>query len=458
MMSDSLHFIGIGGVGMSALARIALARGLRVSGSSDKASETTRKLEREGAKVIIGHSADNIRGVERVIITSAVQNDNPELIAARNASIPVVRRGELLAELFNAKRGIAISGTHGKTTVTSMLATALEQAEFDPTVAVGGERRETGTNFRCGASEWFVSEADESDGSFLALRPHVAIVTNIENDHVTSDQGVALLLTQFGTFLAGLANDALAVVCVDEPHAQELSRAPRAARTVTYGFSPSAMYRGVNPMYAGFTSHCTLLHNGVELGVITLGVPGAINLANAIAAATVALELGVPFARVANALATFGGVRRRFDILSRHERMLVVDDYAHHPTAIAATIDAARRAHRGPLVVAFQAHRYTRTQYLAEDFARALVGADHVILTEIYAASELPIEGVDERMIGEPLARAGGDVSYVRRADVTEHLLTHAPRGALVLMLGAGDITAAARELASRIEEKAAVA
>ena len=458
MMSDSLHFIGIGGIGMSALARIALARGLRVSGSSDKASETTRRLEDEGAAIVIGHCAENILGVERVVVTTAVASDNPELMAARSASIPVVRRGELLAELFNAKRGIAISGTHGKTTVTSMVATILEQAGFDPTVAVGGERRETGTNFRCGKSEWFVSEADESDGSFLSLRPRVAVVTNIENDHVTSDQGVAALITQFGTFLAGLPNHALAIVCVDESHAQALSLAPRAARTVTYGFAVNAMYRGTNPMYAGFTSHCNLMHHGQELGVLTLGVPGAINLTNAIAAATVALELGIPFSTVANALATFGGVRRRFDILSRHERMLIVDDYAHHPTAIAATIEAARSAHRGPLVVAFQPHRYTRTQYLAEDFARSLVGADQVILTEVYAASELPIDGIDERIIGEPLARAGGEVAYVKRADLTEYLLAHTPRGALVLMLGAGDITSAARELADRVEEKTAVA
>jgi len=457
-MSESLHFIGIGGVGMSALARIALARGIRVSGSSDKASETTRRLEKEGAIIKIGHSAEHVQGADRVVMTSAVFADNPELVAARGAAIPVMRRGELLAEFFNVKRGIAIAGTHGKTTVTSMVATILEQADFDPTVAVGGERRETGTNYRCGKSEWFVSEADESDGSFLALRPHVAVVTNIENDHVVSDQGVAGLITQFGTFLAGLPSHALAVVCVDESHAEALSRAPRAARTVTYGFSPNAMYRGINQAYHGFTSSCTVVHDGVVCGEITLGVPGAINLNNALAATTVALELGIPFGVIANALATFGGVRRRFDILLRDPRMVIVDDYAHHPTAIAATIEAARKAHDGPIVVAFQAHRYTRTQYLAEDFARSLVGADQVILTEVYAASELPIAGVDERIIGEPLMGAGVDVAYVGRANLTQHLLATTPPGAIVLMLGAGDITAAAHEIATSLRETVAVA
>ena len=390
---------------MSALARLALARGMRVTGSNDRESETTRRLRDEGAHVVIGHAAGNISGAQRVVVTSAVTQENPELAAAHAARLPVIKRGELLAELFNEAHGIAIAGTHGKTTVTAMVATILERAGLDPTVAVGGERRETGTNFRRGESAWFVTESDESDGSFLALRPHIAVVTNIENDHVTSDQGVAVLITQFATFLAGLPNDGLAIICADESHAASLIGGSRAARTITYGFSPGAMLRGIDASFSDFTSQCTVVRNGETLGELQLRVPGAINLGNALAAATVALEAGIEFDVIAQALSTFGGVRRRFDILRQHERMTVVDDYAHHPTAIAATIEAARNAHDGPIVVAFQPHRYTRTAYLADDFARALVGADHIVLTEIYAASELPIDGVDERSIGEPLAR-----------------------------------------------------
>ncbi len=456
-MSDNLHFIGIGGIGMSALARIALQRGLRVSGSSDKASATTERLHEEGATVFIGHQASHVPKLGRVVVTSAVRSDNPELLAAQATGLPILRRGELLAEWFNTQRGIALAGTHGKTTTTAMLASIFEQAGYDPTVAVGGERRETGTNFRCGASEWFISEADESDGSFLALRPQIALVSNIENDHITSDEGIAGLITQFRTFLGSIPAHGLAVVCADEPAAHALAQEARPARTVQYGFSPEADYQARNACYEGFNSRCEVFARGVKIGDIALQIPGAMNLSNALAATTIASEVGIAFEHIAKALAGFGGVRRRFDILARDERMSIVDDYAHHPTALAATIAAARHAHPGPIIVAFQPHRYTRTEYLAADFARALVGVEQVVLTEIYAASEPPIAGVDERLIGDPLTRAGAHVVYVRRADLNEYLFTHTPPGTLVLLLGAGDITAVAHGLAARIQPAVAL-
>jgi UDP-N-acetylmuramate--alanine ligase len=443
---------------MSALARLAMARGIRVSGSSDTSSGMTRRLQEEGARLMIGHRAEHVGEATRVVVTSAVSDGNPELLAAHALGLPVLRRGELLAEFFNVNRGIAIAGTHGKTTVTAMVATILEHAGFDPTVAVGGERRETGTNYRSGKSEWFVSEADESDGSFLALRPHVAVVTNIENDHILSDEGIAGLIAQFRTFLQGVAAGGFVLLSADESYTAALLQAPSAARMVTYGLTPGARYRAIDRTYQGFASRCTVLREGESCGELRIAVPGEINVRNALAATAVALELGIPFAVIAKALALFGGVRRRFDILLDDPRMVVIDDYAHHPTAVEATIAAARGAHDGPLIVAFQAHRYTRTRYLAEDFARALTGADAVILPELYAASEAPIEGVDERSIGEPLRRAGVDVAYVSRAELASHLLATAPSGAMVLMLGAGDITAVAHELAERARVRVAVA
>jgi UDP-N-acetylmuramate--alanine ligase len=450
-MTDELHFIGIGGIGMSALARIALARGLSVSGSNDKESDTTRRLRQEGARVEIGHAAGNIVGRPRIIVTSAVAAENAELQAAQAAGLAIMKRGELLAELFNATRGIAVAGTHGKTTVTGMIATVFEEAGLDPTVAVGGLRRESGTNFRCGAGPWFVTESDESDGSFVHLRPEIGVVLNIENDHITSDDGMVTLREQFRTFVGNIGPGGVAIIGIDDVEAEKLSREPFAGRLVTFGFSAYATIRATKPVADGLGTISRIFEDGLELGELVLQVPGAINVANALAAISVARLLDIPFAVIARALARFGGVRRRFDILHRSSRMIVVDDYAHHPTAVKATITAARAAHKGPIVVAFQAHRYTRTAYLAADFAVALRDADQTILPEIYAASEEPQAGIDEHLIGAPLERAGRKVAYVPRAELVEYLLANTPHKALVLLLGAGDITSAAHELAYRL-------
>ena len=450
-MSDSLHFLGIGGIGMSALARIALARGMQVSGSNDTESDTTRALRNEGATVFIGHQAAHLVGTPRVIVTSAVRSDNPELLAAQALGLEILSRGALLAEFFNAKRGIAIAGTHGKTTVTGMTASILEEAGLDPTVAVGGLRRESGTNFRCGAGAWFVSESDESDGSFLALRPEIAVVLNLENDHVANDEEMENLRRQFVTFLEQIPDLGLAIIGIDDPDSAALVNLERQAETWTFGFSKKAWMRAETPRYDGLGSRFHVYEDHELLGEVTLMVPGRLNAINALAATTVARALDIPFATIAAALAKFGGVRRRFDIVARTPRMIVVDDYAHHPTAVEATIAAARNAHSGPIIVAFQPHRYTRTAYLATDFAHALEGADAVYLTEIYAASESPIEGITERSIGEPLAEHHTAVYYTPRSELVETLLERVPEHALVLMLGAGDITHAARELAQRV-------
>jgi UDP-N-acetylmuramate--alanine ligase len=447
-----MHFIGISGIGMSALARILLRRGVPVSGSSDRRTALTDRLAEEGARVTIGHVAENLGSSQTVVVSSAIASDNAELCAARQRGLEILHRGELLARLMRERRGIAVAGTHGKTTTTAMLACVLEAGGLDPSSIVGGERRDTGTNAHDGKGEWLIAEADESDYSFLDLQPHVAVVSNIENDHVVSDDELPRLGAAFERFLAGIPCGGLAIVGVDEPHAATLAQRPRACRTLTYGLSEGAALRALQPSCAQFGSRFTVAREGATLGEIRLGVPGSINAFNALPALAVGLEFGVPFATIASALAAFPGVRRRFEILARTPRMTVVDDYAHHPTAIAATIAAARANAGGPLVVAFQPHRYTRTRYLAAEFASALRVADEVVLTDVYAASEAPIPGVDARTIGAPLEAAGARVAYVPSVDdLPAHLLAHAPCGALVLMLGAGSITAAAARLARQL-------
>jgi len=443
-----VHFIGISGIGMSALARILLQRGYRVSGSSDRSTALTEELHAEGARVAIGHAPGNLGDAETVVVSTAIGAGNPELVEARARGLTVLHRGALLAELMHERRGIAVAGTHGKTTTTAMIACVLEAAGLDPTVVVGGERVDTGSNARAGAGEWFVSEADESDLSFLDLRPELAVVTNIENDHVDSDAEFARMCDAFERFAAGTLPGGCVYVGIDEPHAAALAASTRRARTRTFGFDARADVRAGGARFANGGSRFAVLLDGTPAGEIALGVPGTINVLDALPAVAIGLDLGVPFATIAAALGAFRGVRRRFEVVARDARMTVVDDYAHHPTAVAATIAAAREGFAGPLVVALQPHRYTRTRYLAGDFARALRGADHVVLTDVYAASEEPLPGVGAASIGEPLAALGGDVAYVPDvAALPAYLLAHAPPGALVLLLGAGSITHAAHEL-----------
>ncbi len=457
--ADSVHFVGISGIGMSALARILLQRGIVVTGSSDRRTELTDRLEKEGAEVVIGHAAAHLGLAKTVVVSSAIARDNPEYVAARERGLAIVHRGALLATLMAERRGIAVAGTHGKTTTTAMLACVLEAGGLDPTVLVGGERRDTNSNARDGAGAWFVSEADESDLSFLDLRPEIAVVTNIENDHIASDAELPQLEAAFEEFVAKLPPHGHAYFGIDEARTAALARRTRRSHTHTFGFAERADVRAVGVTSAAFGSQFAVIVEGVRAGRISLDVPGAINVLDALPAIAIGLELGIPFATIADALRDFCGVRRRFEIVARTARMTVVDDYAHHPTAIAATIAAARANFAGPLVVAFQPHRYTRTRYLADAFAQALREADSVVLTAIYAASETSLPGVDAATIGAPLAALGTPVSYVADiAALAPYLVRHVPAGALVLMLGAGSITFAAAELAQLVAPTAAFA
>ena len=443
------HFVGIGGIGMSAIARILLSRGEGVSGSDVRETPLTLRLRDEGARIVIGHAAENVNGAATLVVSSAIDRKNPELLAAQRGKIPVLHRGELLARLVRERRGIAICGTHGKTTTTAMIHAVLRDGGLDASLVLGGIDGALDTNAHDGTSPWFVTEADESDGSFALLDPTVAVLTNIENDHLASDDDLPHLVNAFAEFLKKLPEDGLAVVGVDNALSGSLATVKLPARTVTVGLVPAAQIHATNVRFAELGATFDAIAGNVCLGTVELAVPGAINVQNALAAIAVARELEIPFAKIASGLRAFRGVRRRFDILARDPRMTVVDDYAHHPTAVAATIAAAT-------TVAFQPHRYSRTQHLAKDFADALRGADSVYLAPVYAASEAPIRGISERSIGEPLAAFGNRIAYVESVDELEgRIYAEAPAGALVLMLGAGNITDVAARLAGRVRDSA---
>jgi UDP-N-acetylmuramate--alanine ligase len=449
--SDVVHFVGIGGIGMSALARLVLARGAAVTGSDLRSSGVTDALAALGATIAIGQRAENVGAATRVVVSTAIAADNPELLAARERGLDVVTRGALLAELTRGHRTIAIAGTHGKTTTTAMTTAILEAAGLAPTFAIGGLRVETDTNAGAGAGTWFVTEADESDGSFLHLTPAIAVVTNVENDHLASDDEFPALVDAFATFVARVPSDGCAIFGSDNPVCATLAGAANVPRA-TFATRVDADLVAREIVYDGLHARFTLVERGTALGPIALAVPGEINVRNALAAIAAARAAGVGYAPIAAALAAFRGVRRRFEIVAEHDGLVVVDDYAHHPTAVAETIAAARAAGDLPVVVAFQPHRYTRTRYLAADFATALSAADRVVLAPVYAASEAPIPGVSERSIGEPLARAGTPVDYV---DDVEALVDVMPRiaggRAIVLMLGAGNISSVAHRLGERL-------
>jgi UDP-N-acetylmuramate--alanine ligase len=387
-----------------------------------------------------------------VIVSSAIDPQNPEYHHAVERGIPIVRRGEMLRRIMEGRRGIAICGTHGKTTTTAMTSTVLREGGIDASLVLGGLDVVTGTNAHDGEAPWFLTEADESDGSFALLDPAIAVVTNIENDHLSSDAELPKLVASFDQFLAKLPEDGHAVVGIDNPQSRSIAGSQRSAATTTFGIASDADVRAENISFANLGSTFDVIAGGVCLGTAQLHVPGAINIENALAAISVARALEIPFVRITRALAAFRGVRRRFEIVAKTPRMIVVDDYAHHPTAVRATIVAARQYHKGPIVVAFQPHRYTRTAYLAAAFAAALSAADAVYLAPVYAASEPEIEGVSERSIGEPLAHGGTPVHYVKYVhDLRSVLAREVPENALVLMLGAGNITKVAADLAKDV-------
>ncbi|PTR34864.1 UDP-N-acetylmuramate--L-alanine ligase [Luteibacter sp. OK325] len=451
-----VHFIGVGGVGMSGIAEVLKNLGYSVSGSDRAPSQTTERLARLGVEVHIGHNAANIDGADVIVTSSAIRQDNPEIVAAQAARVPMVPRAEMLGELMRFRRGIAIAGTHGKTTTTSLVASVLAEADYDPTFVIGGQLNAAGANARLGTGQYLVAEADESDGSFLMLSPVMAVVTNIDADHLENYNGdFAQVKKAFRDFLHRLPFYGMAVLCIDDEEtallAQDTSR-----RMLTYAIDkPGADVTATNVHQIGFEMHFDLHLPGMAGTLpVTLNLPGRHNVQNALAAAAVGWQLGVEAEAIARALARFEGVGRRFhrrgEVTLDTGKALLIDDYGHHPRELAAVFAAARGGWPDRrLVVAFQPHRYSRTRDLLDDFANVLAEVDVLVLTEVYPAGESPIAGAD----GKALARA------IRARGKTDPVLVDHPRDLrdtlsalvrdndLIMLLGAGDIGAAAVEL-----------
>lgn len=444
-----LHFVGIGGIGMSGIAEVLLNLGFDVRGSDLHPTVVTSRLESMGAKVHQGHAASNVGDADVVVISSAVRPDNPEVTEARGRGIPVIRRAEMLAELMRMKHGIAVAGTHGKTTTTSLISTILAHGGLDPTMVIGGRLRAIRSNARLGTGEYMVAEADESDGSFLKLIPTLAVVTNIDPEHLDHwTAGLSQIVDAFVDFINKVPFYGLAVLCLDHPTVQSLL--PRVEkRFVTYGFSPQADYVAEDLEIFEGAIGFSVKKNGVLRGRVRLNMIGKHNVLNALAAIAVADEVGVPFHKSAEALASFEGVGRRFEIKGKERDILVADDYGHHPAEIRATLAAAREFYKRRLVVAFQPHRYTRTRDLFDDFVTAFNASHVLLLTSIYAASEDPIAGVTTQALVQAIRKHGHqDVHFVSDVkDVATALTAIVRPGDLVLTLGAGHIWQAGEEL-----------
>lgn len=441
-----IHFVGIGGIGMSGIAELLVNLGYEVSGSDAKASDTTGRLARLGARIARGHEAEHVGNADVVVTSSAIQGANPEVEEARRRGIPVIPRAEMLAELMRLRYGIAIAGAHGKTTTTSMVALVLERAGMDPTAVIGGRLSAFGSNARLGRGDYMVVEADESDRSFLRLTPSIAVITNIDYEHMESYGSWDALQQAFVDFANKVPFYGTVVACVDDGPVRAL--VPRMTRrVVTYGLEGSgATVTGHDMTLEAFGSRCRVLHTpheGVtnELGVLQLRVPGRHNLMNALGAVAVGLEVGVPFDKIAGGFEDFRGAERRFQLRGEDRGVMVVDDYGHHPTEIAAVIAAARGGLDRRVVVVFQPHRYTRTRDLLQAFGAALGAADEVILTDIYSAGEAPIAGATAEAVEAEVRKTGRPVTLVKSLDDLPAAVAKTARpNDIVITLGAGSI------------------
>lgn len=452
-----VHFVGIGGVGMSGLAEILASVGLSVTGSDLREGEETRRLEALGIRVLTGgHRGENVAGADVVVYSSAVAEENPELSAAREAGIPVIKRAEMLAEVMRVKTGIAVAGSHGKTTTTSMTGAILQAAGLDPTIVVGGRVRAMGTNACLGQGEYLVAEADEFDRSFLRLRPVVAVVNNIDLEHLDTYRDLADLKAAFTQFASTVPFFGAALLGLDDPNVQEIRPALSArVRVVTFGLTPQADVTARDLALERNGSRFTAVAGGEALGEVSVSLPGLHNVKNALAAIAVSRELEVPFEACVSTLAAFAGVARRFERKGERDGVLVVDDYAHHPTEVAATLGAARQAHpERRLVVVFQPHLFTRTRDQADGFGAALLAADAVYVLPVYPSREQPIPGVTSRLVSDA-ARSRGHRSVVDvddRASLVARLLGELRRGDLLVTMGAGDVNRLGEEYLARRE------
>ncbi|MHB8810345.1 MAG: UDP-N-acetylmuramate--L-alanine ligase [Desulfobulbaceae bacterium] len=454
-----IHFVGIGGIGMSGIAELLLNLGYRVSGTDLRVTDITRRLERLGAKVSQGHSADVVAGADVVVTSSAVNRENPEVVAALSQHIPVIQRAEMLAELMRLKKyGIAVAGSHGKTSTTSMVSWMLHLAGLDPTVVIGGKVDSLGGNAKLGEGEFLVAEADESDGSFLKLSPVIEVVTNIDLEHLDYYRDLEHIKDVFVQFMERIPFYGVVVLCLDDPNIASLL--PRVQkRIITYGLSEQAEVHATEIRSGGLHSEFTVRRGDATLGRVSMSIPGRHTIYNSLATIAVGLELEIDFPVIASALASFEGVQRRLQVKGEAGGILVVDDYGHHPTEIRATMDAVREGWpERRLVVAFQPHRYTRTKALFDEFKTAFHRADVLVLTDIYAASEAPLEGVTSAALAEAV-KLHGQRNVHHLPDVEElprELVGLLRPGDLVLTLGAGNIVHAGESLLAILRKEEA--
>lgn len=449
-----IHFVGIGGAGMSGIAEILLNLGFRVSGSDQSPSERTERLVENGGKIFLGHDARFIKGAEVVVISSAIHSENVEVLAAKEQKVPVIPRAEMLAELMRLRYGIAVAGAHGKTTTTTMVATVLAQGGLDPTAVIGGKVNSFGGHAQKGEGEFLVAEADESDGSFLKLTPTIAVVTGLDHEHLDYYKTFEAIESTFLDFMNKVPFYGLVILCGDDPIlANMIHRTEK--RLLRYGTVESVQLRAEQIVYKAWESHFDVSYEGKMLGRFSLPVPGHHNVLNALAAIAVGLELDLPTTTIKKGIAAYRGVERRFQNLGKRDGVLIVDDYAHHPTEIRAAIAAAKAGWNTDLAVVFQPHRYTRTRDCLDDLATSFEGADHLILTEIYPAGEAAIEGINGEALYKAVCRHRKEATCFinETAKIVTQLEKIARPGLMILTLGAGDIWKVGRAFLSEHSE-----
>ncbi len=436
-----IHMVGIAGAGMSGIARILNEQGFKVSGSDLQINHTTRNLADLGIEIYHGHASSHVKeGVDFLVISSAIPDNNPELVEALSRNIPVLKRGDLLAHLVNQKKGIAIAGAHGKTTTTAMLYMILSEVGLDPTFAVGGEFQDSNLNAKLGSGEYFVVEADESDASFLEIKPYIGVITNIENDHLDFYKSFYNIKNAFKQFLNGIADNGWAVVYGQDQHIRDIT-ANMQQRILYYGKSPDCDYYFDNWRTKGLGSEFNIYRQGQDIGLVELSVPGQHNALNALATITIAMELGINFNDIKKAIIKYHGTKRRFEIVGKQNGIVVIDDYAHHPTEIKATLDAAQSFHKGRVVAVFQPHRFSRTKSLGQELGEAFTNADLVVFTEVYAAGEKPISGISGKTVYDAALQAGCNAIYIPDMNnICHYLVKNAQKDDLVITMGAGDI------------------
>lgn len=445
---NNVHFVGIGGAGMSALAKILVEKGYSVSGSDLHESVMTGVLRDLGAKVYIGQRAENVQGAEAIVVSTAIREENPEVVEAKRLGLKRLHRSDVNAFLINNSKGIAVAGAHGKTTTTSMLGVALDYEGVSPSIIIGGEVDYLGSNAKLGESDYLVSEADESDGTFLKYYPYIGIVTNVENDHMDHYGTMENIIKAFKQFLKQIRPDGWAVVCFDNENIRNIVKDAE-CKYISYAIEHEADYMAANISTQGSGIAFDVIHKGENLGRVVLNVPGRHNVLNGLAAVVTGLSLGLTVPQMAEGLTKFNGAKRRFQTKGRSNGVWVVDDYAHHPTEIATTLKAARQTQPKRLICAFQPHRYTRTQLLQKEYGSCFAEADLLVLTDVYSAGEDPIPGVDgELLVKEVAEQTGQKTVYIQdKNEIAAYLKSIAADGDLIMTMGAGDIVKCGEEL-----------